>query len=310
MQSYLDYGPTKDFFTRFNISTEPLSQVPVNTTYVDFTNGKIVGNYTPPGASARTTALAQYLELCELYEDIILPGYWDFPLPNNIPADLLLDFGDFARKHALEAAVPQIITISGLGVGTPLTTPTLYIMQAFGAPMGRALLTGSGFVPLSRYNSELYSRIAQLLRDDVLYSSKVVESERSIDGVNAAVKGANGELTLVQAKRILIAFEPTLENMKPLSLDEQEARVFTKWEYSNSYASIVTHPSLPINGALVNTPLAAAPSNYLVIPQLPYLSRFTYVGSPGFRALIGTNRTVSSIGAKKVVEDAFQELLE
>ena len=241
---------------------------------------------------------------------MILPGYWNFPAPDQIPDDLLLDFGDFAKKYGIEAAVPQIVTISGLGVGTPITTATLYMMQAFSAPMARALLTGSTFVPTSRNNSALYSRISQLLGDDVLYSSAVVKTERSADGISVVVKDANNSPTVIKAKRLLIAFEPTLPNMAPLALDDTESSIFSKWQYSNSYASIVSHPSLPQNGALVNTPLAAAPANYLTIPKLPHLARFTYIGPPGFRALIGVNRNLDSSAAKRVVEDSLERLLE
>ena len=239
---------------------------------------------------------------------MLLPGYWNFPTPDQIPEDLLLDFGDFAKKYGIEAAVPQIVTIAG-GVGTPITTPTLYMMQAFGAPMARALLTGSSLVPSSRNNSELYSRIAEQLGDDVLYSSEMVEAERNSSGVFAFVRSSNGDSIVIHAKRLLITIEPTIQNMAPLALDDTEKSVFGKWQYSNLYASIVSHPSLPKNGALVNTPLEAAPSDYLAIPQLPYLARFSYIGPPGFRGLIGVNRTLSSTAAKRVVEDSLEQLI-
>ena len=308
--SYLDYGPSKDFFARFNVRTSPPTQISVNSTYVDFTSGKIVSDYVPPTAGARTAALTKYLELCELYEKILLPGFWDFPSSNQIPEDLLLDFGEFAKKHGIEAAVPQIVSVSGLGVGTPITSTTLYVMQAFGAPMARAILQGQSFVPASRNNSELYSHITQLLGRDVLYSSQVVEAERSVDGISVVISSTDRKLTFIQAKRLLISFEPTLENLKPFGLDVSESSVFSKWEYSNTYASIVSHPSLPQNGSLVNTPIAAAPSNYLTMPQLPYLDKFNYIGPPGFRALMGVNRTFNSFEAKSVVEHALETLIE
>lgn len=248
--------------------------------------------------------------MCEIYEDILLPGFWSFPSPDQVPEDLLLEFGDFAKKHGIEAAVPQIVTISGLGVGTPITTATLYVMQAFGAPMARALLTGSSFVPTSHNNSELYTKIAHLLGDDVLYSSQVVQAERSSDGVSVIVRSSDDKETLIQAKRLLITFAPTLDNMKPFNLDNSETSTFSKWQYSNSYASIVSYPSLPVNGALVNTPVEAAPSNYLSTPDLPWLARFTYIGPPGFRALIGVNRSLTSTEAKSVVENNLETLIK
>lgn len=44
-----------------------------------------------------------------------MPGYWNFPAPKNIPEDLLLSFGDFANKYEIEAVVPSIFAVTGLG---------------------------------------------------------------------------------------------------------------------------------------------------------------------------------------------------
>jgi hypothetical protein len=276
---------------------------------VDFQVGQKV-TYTPPSSTDRGDALKKYLQLCEQYENMILPGYWNFPAPDQIPEELLMSFGDFARKHSIEAAVPQIFQVTGLGVGDMAATPTLYVMQAFGAPMARAFVNGTTvptFIPASKNNSELYGRIASLLGKDVLYSSTVVEAERSEEGIKLVVKGANGETTLVQAKRLLVAFEPTLQGMEPLDLDSQELEVFSKWQHSNVYAGIVTHPSIPINSSLVNTRPDAAPSNYLVLPRVPLVARFDYMGVPSnlFRVLLVGNETLDVDGAKELVRDSF-----
>ena len=307
----MEYGGARDFFSRFNVSVGNPTRVSVNNTFVDYETGKIVSNYVPPNSSAQRAALEIYLQQCELYENILLPGYWNFPSPDQIPSDLLLQFGQFAKKHGIEAALPQIFTISGLGVGNPIAAPTLYVMQAFGAPMARALLGGiypPAFVPLSRNNSELYGLIEKLLDDDVIYSSVVVSAKRNAGRVKLTVRSKDGKIIRIEAKRLLIAFEPTLENMDAFDLDATERGVFSKWQFTRSYASIVTHPSLPISGSLANTPAAAAPSNYLEIPSLPYIGRIIYLGTAGFRALIGGS--FGSEGAKKLVRDSIDLMVE
>jgi hypothetical protein len=239
---------------------------------------------------------------------MILPGYWKFPSPDQIPPDLLLNFHDFAQKYGIEAALPRIFEVSGLR-GNQSTIPTLYGMQAFGAPVTRAFVGGSTFVPASHNNSELYGKIGTLLGTDVLYSSQVIETERSSKGVKLVVRTKDGSLFLIRAKRLLITFEPTLENMAPLDLDEKERAVFSKWTYTNAFAGIVIHPSLPVNVSLSNIPLAAAPSNYLVVPSLPYVGRFAYIGPPGFRVIVGGDKTLNITGAKAVVRDAIDKLI-
>jgi len=240
---------------------------------------------------------------------MLLPGFSKFPSPDQIPADLLLNFHDFAQKYGIEAALPRIFDVSGLR-GNLSTIPTVYGMQAFGAPVTRAFVGGSTFVPASHNNSELFGKIGELLGSDVLYSSEVVEAERSSEGVKLVVRKKDGSSVLIQAKRLLVTFEPTLENMIPLDLDDKERAIFSKWEYTNAFAGIVTHPSLPVNVSFSNVPVKAAPSNYLAVPQLPYLSRFAYIGTPGFRVIVGGGKTLNESLAKSVVRDALHKLID
>jgi hypothetical protein len=159
-----------------------------------------------------------------------LPGYWSFPAASQIPSDLLLPFAAFARKYGLEAAIPLMGFVSTSGLNDFTQVPTLYVMQAFGAPITRALVPGSGgstFVPASRSNSELYSAIAALLGGDVLYSSIVARTQRSEQGVEVLVKraGGNGNVTRARARRMLVAVEPVAENTATLGLSLEESAI-------------------------------------------------------------------------------------
>ena len=69
VQSFLDYGKARDFFTRFNISTGNSTRVPTTPQYIDFSTGHTI-NYTAPPSSARSAALAKYIQICETYDNI------------------------------------------------------------------------------------------------------------------------------------------------------------------------------------------------------------------------------------------------
>ncbi|KAH8594441.1 hypothetical protein B0O99DRAFT_595376 [Bisporella sp. PMI_857] len=309
--SYIDYGPAKEFFARFNVSITSPTQTLVNTSYIDFTRGYPVTGYIPPTSSERTAALTKYLSILEQYEHILLPGYDKFPLPDQIPADLLLNFYDFAKKYGIEAAVPQIVAISGVGVGNATMTITLYVMQAFGAPMARALLNGALFVPSSHNNSELYGKIASFLTGDVLYSSKVVSAYRGSGSskITLSVSSNDGHQTKVSAKRLLIAIPPTIDNLSALGLTDKERALFKKWTFSNTHAGIIQHPALSGKVALVNTPESAAPANYLISPSSPpYLGRLTPLG-PGHRALVATRDTSTIADAQGVVQMTIDRMI-
>jgi hypothetical protein len=82
--------------------------------------------------------MEKYLELCEKYESLIYPGYWNFPLPEDTPEDLIMTFGEFVRNYGIEAAVPTVWRVGAMGSGDVTKELTFYVMQSFGAVMTRA----------------------------------------------------------------------------------------------------------------------------------------------------------------------------
>lgn len=224
-----------------NISTVALAHDTLTTEYVDFSTGEALASYTDPSSTDQLDALLSYLSICEEYEDLILPGYFNFPAADAIPEDLTMLFKDFVAKYNISAAVPTLFELTGLGVGDIMNTVTMYVMQAIGAPMIRLYAGGaSSIVPASGDVHELYDRVADFLGDNVLYNSTVVSSKRNAndEGVTLVVQNSQGETTTIEAKRLLMAIEPTVENMAPFDLDAQEAAVFSKFQHSSTFASL------------------------------------------------------------------------
>jgi hypothetical protein len=285
-------------------------RVPLTTTYADFESGEQLQGVVLPPPADTTAALRKYLALCEQYEHMILPSYEHFP--EDVPEDLLLPFGDFVKKHQFEAAVGRIFQVTGLGTGDMNEHPTLYVMQAFGAPITRSFVGLAGsFVPASGSNQEMYDKIAALLGDDVLYSSTVAKSERTSEGVTLSVKtsGRPG-MTTVRAKRLLISFEPTLGNLRGIDLDDEEREVFSKWLWSTVYVGITRSPALPVGGSLANTPVASVPSNWLSLPRNPFVGRFDWMGEENFRVLVTGTEETDSCDAQALVKETFRRLAD
>lgn len=277
----------------------------MKTTYVNFDSGKLV-NYSAPTYNATQAGLARYLTLCEEYEEFLLPSYTKFPTSGvDIPEDLTLRFADFVQKHKLEAAVPRIFQVTGLGMGNLGDQTTLYVMQAFGAPITRSLLGLIGsFVPVSLRNQDIYDAIAEQLGDDVLYSSTAVKTARTDEGVDVLVKGADNTHTLIRAKKLIISFEPTINNLNGIDLDEQETSVFEKWKWSTVYAGVVSHPSLHDGSAYTNT----NPTNWLSLPRTPFVDGFSSLGAGNFRVLVSAEGNLDSCAAQKLVTKSFKLL--
>ncbi|KAH6673083.1 amine oxidase [Halenospora varia] len=292
VNSYTEYGGAKAFFTRFNVSLVTPTRKTLNTSYVDFTSGKPLIGYERPSSANVTLALTKYLKIAEQYESILLPGY--FNLPSEIPEELLTKFSDFVAKYGLEAAVPSIQQVTGFALGNFGEELTLYVMQEFNAPMARTFLgINGGWVPASHRNQDIYDNIATLLGNDVLYSTTVISSERHDTGVELLVRSDKGEVTHIIAKKLLVSFGLTPDNLASLSLSREEKDVFSTWDLSTGYCGIVTHPSLPINGSLINTPVSAVPANYLALPAIPFVTRFEYMGDKNFRVLFTGTHTAN-----------------
>lgn len=62
-------------------------------------------------------ALRTYYAVCYKYEDLILPGYFNFLDPENITKDLTVPFEDFVTKYNLTAGVPMLFQLTENIVG-------------------------------------------------------------------------------------------------------------------------------------------------------------------------------------------------
>ncbi|GKT40314.1 beta-cyclopiazonate dehydrogenase [Colletotrichum spaethianum] len=269
VQAWMEYKDTFDFPKRMNVSTSGSMQfTTLNYNYVDFKTGQPVKDWVAPASDAMYPALQRYLNVLEKYENITLPGFGNFPEAGSIPEDLIMPFGDFVEKYDIAAAVPQIWDSTAMGLGDTMDVPTIFVTQASGVPMVRALLgTAAAATPASGRLYELYESVAKFLGDDVLYSSTVDSTtQRDDEGVALKVQGADGKLTCIDAKRLLVAFEPTTESLAPFETDDTEEQVFDKFGFATVYAGILRHPSLQISAAYSNRSPAPGSSNYTVFP--------------------------------------------
>ncbi|KAF7163032.1 hypothetical protein CNMCM5623_008052 [Aspergillus felis] len=307
---FIDAGNATGFFERFGIAMGNSTNPTVTTEYIDFRTGGVV-DFQLPSATDQFAAMAKFLEVVEPWEHLMQPGYYNFPKPDAIPEDLLISFGDFITKHGIEDAVPLIYESTGLGLGNMTQETTMFVLQSFGAPMARAMLGKQGmFVPASGRNQDLYDAVGKHLGDDVLYSSAVVHSRRTESGVFLTVKNSNtGQITLITARRLLLAIEPTKGNMAPFDLDDNERMILSKFTYTNEYTGLVNNSAFVTNYSYFNLPASAAPDNYLALPDPSFTARIDYLGGDNlFRVTIIGDDTLNPAGAKQLVQKDFDTL--
>jgi hypothetical protein len=277
VQSYIDYKGAKAFFERFGIPLQPNVLFSSDTLNVDPNTGKLVPNATvPPPLNGVIAALEKYYDLIVPWNDLMLPGYWNFPPGDQIPADLLLPFSDFVAKYNLEDMAPIIAIVSGQNINTQY--PTLSVVKNFGATVVAGFLNNTFFDPVPFNNSLLYGKAERLLGDNVVLTSTVVEATRSEHGISLVVEDLQtGKRILVSAKRLLVASQPSINNLAVLGLDEQEKAVFSTWSYGTVYTAVLKTNLIPDNTSVTFVTPVNSTS-----PQKPYSFNVTWNGASGY----------------------------
>lgn len=303
----MEYKDALDFPRRMNVSVDGSMEFTLNENhYVDHKTGELIPDWVPPEPDAMSAAMRRYLTVLEKYEAIILPGFFDFPEPKNIPEDLLMPFVELVEKYDLAAAVPTIWESTGQGLGDMMNVPAIWVMQASGVPMVRAMLgLGPSIVPGSGRLYDLYENVAKFLGGDVLYSSTVISAERrnGNKGVLLHVQGPDGKVTCVGAKRLLLAIEPDAENIAPFA-DKDESAILGKFKFPTVYAAVIQHPSLEPNHAYASRESGPLSLLYKAFPVAPQFGRIDYIA--GTEDLF----SVTAVGAEEDTPESIKGLLD
>ena len=259
-----------DFFDSLGI---PVTSVqtgngPVSL-YANFANATRVSP-TVLASGNITTSLQTYLVQLAKYP-YLTNG---FNLPDPVPEDLLLPFGEFVKKYDLDAVAFTIYSYNQ-GIGNILAQPTIYVLKYFPASTVLAAFTG-GFISTARHNNqEVYDRALAQLESNAFLNTKVIWISRHNDGVKTLVSTPSG-LKMIRSSRLLITIPPKLEKLDFLDMDAVEHSLFGQFNHSYYWNGLIKDAGIPDNTTITNID-PAAPYN---IPSLPGAYAFGYTGLP------------------------------
>jgi hypothetical protein len=293
----------KNFFAKFDVPliTAEFSNAGNVQKFVDFRTGAIVSSYVPKDPS---TVLGAYAAQIAKYP------YLDtgFDLPNPVPTDLLLPFGDFVGKYNLSGLVNTIFEFNQ-GTGDFLSTTTLYVIKLFGLGVIQSLQTG--FLTTARHdNSEIYEKAQANLSssNSLLLSSQVLATEcnESKDGYIEIVVSTPSGWKLVRTKKILLTIPPTLENLAPFELDSKQRSLFKQFNApSGYYTGLIRNSGIPDNFLLTNI----GANTSFNLPTLPGLYSIDPTGFPGIlKVLYGSRTSIPSELVKKDIIASIKRL--
>lgn len=228
-------------------------------------------------------------------------------LPDPVPEDLLLPFGEFADKYDIGASLNTMYELDP-AVGNFTTVPTVERMRTMGLSLVQQ--TATGFLTTAHHNnSEIYSKIqAELLSaSSLLLNSEVVLTQRQngSEGVQLVVSTPEGP-KLILAKKLLITIPPKPKILQSFDLSTEEEVIFSRFIDVGYYTSIVNNTGLPDNLGVFNYN-PDTPYNFPILPAL-YNVQTTQV--PGLHlAIYGTPRTNKSfpLSDDEVKADKFNQ---
>lgn len=251
----------KDYLGRLDIpwKVAPPSLLGSDTDalYVDVHTGEVINHTAPdpgPGLAAYAGLLAKY--------PYLETGLF---LPDSVPEDLVLPFGDFVAKYPnISSAVPTIFNF-GQGLGDTLYQPTLYVLKLVSQDVVRDISIG-WLTTANEANHEIYDKALELLGQDVLLQSRVISTDRSANDTVKVVVGTPLGNKTIQAKKLLVAIPPKLDNLIGFDLDANEKALFGQFLNTGYYTSLVRHTGLPDNLTVITLSPDNNPSQ---LPQLP-----------------------------------------
>lgn len=277
-----------DYFIHFDV---PLTLYEADTVdesaYYDFRSGTEL-NISFPSVNETATAFTKYAQFLEQY-----PGLNDgLFLPDPVPEDLLLPFGEFADKYDIGASLNTMYELDP-AVGNFTTVPTVERMRTMGLSLVQQ--TATGFLTTAHHNnSEIYSKIqAELLSgSSLLLNSEVVLTRRQDgpEGVQLVVHTPEGQ-KLIIAKKLLMTIPPKPKLLENFDLSANETAIFSRFIDVGYYTSIVNNTGLPDDLGVFNY----NPDTPYSFPVLPALYNVQTTPVPGLHlALYGTPRSNES----------------
>ncbi|KAJ5586736.1 uncharacterized protein N7459_002501 [Penicillium hispanicum] len=302
VEGYFNNEITKDFFSQLDVDYELLLPGSIISENVDFNTGKRV----LPGNEILTTVAAAvlYRASIEQFDYLASGAYY---LPEEVPEVLLRPFREFVEEHALQGAM-DLIFMFAENVGNLLDAPLLYVIQNFGITHINALL-GGGYIRPKNGTGELFSKAANYIdEENIFFETTVSQAQRNSTGVEMIVQSADGSRKLIQAKKLLITFPPTLPSLSGFDLREEESSLFAKWDHKNYYAAAITNTGLPDGINVANTNPDNQPGS---LPLPPFQWELEYSGVSGyFMTKIVAEANFTAEDAKELIRSDLKRMGE
>lgn len=304
----IDYGVSlfhnidivKKYFAKLDLPLAKTFPGGIKSLPIDFRTGNVLKDYIDPttNATAFQQAFASYAAQVAKYPR--LPE--GFYLPDPVPEDLLIPFGDFVKKYSL-GAIAYTISNNAQGFGDFLSQPTLYVLKYFSPRFLEDIQTGFLTTPAGN-NGALYTQALKKLNPNVLLQSHINTMVRSAsdDYIRLIATTPTGR-KLIRTKRLLVTIPPRLSNMAGFDLTPREEALFGQFRAAGYYTGILRNTGLSSDSQYNNL----APNTSYNLPVLPAIYNIIPTKVPGhFTMTFGAPN--SSMSLVQVMDAALQQV--
>ncbi|KAF4965332.1 hypothetical protein FSARC_6847 [Fusarium sarcochroum] len=269
VQIHLDDPIVRDFFARLKA---PLRQADLKDfgrpKYYDFTKRVALPKYERGHVQGDYVAeLNKYPYVQDLND-----------LPKSVPADLLLTWPEYVKKHNLSSDSAEGGLSWPATPGDPLKTTALAIFND-GNHIELEEFAGAAIRSANNDNSEIYVSALAELKKDVFLKSSIIAARRGLtckSGVQLVVNTPTGK-KLIKAKQLIIAMPPVLDNTKYFGLDQKEYAILSKLSGKHYYGGVVKNTGLEEGVAYTNVG-ADRPYHVASLPGVVEIAPSAYPG--------------------------------
>ena len=235
---------TQEYLDRLNVAYVPADFSGGNPPmYFDFDTGESV-NYTAPDPSA---GLGQLFSIISGYAGV----EYGYDLPDPVPEDLYIPFGDFLTKYNLENLADIFQT--SLQNANAFKNSTMYVIATLGLASG---IFFNGFYHIASGDVyEIYQKAGNILGDNVITSSEILFTKRTNALFNFMVVSTPDGYKIILFKKLIVAHQPLLSELNYLDLDTAEKNLLGKLSSDNYVVNIIKAQGVPDNTRIINRPL-------------------------------------------------------
>ncbi|KPA39284.1 hypothetical protein FLAG1_07850, partial [Fusarium langsethiae] len=165
-------------------------------------------------------------------------------VPDPVPEELLLPFGQFAQQNNFSAILPLISQLNWYP-GNISAIPTLYGIKKFGPGLLQSV-AGEFLVAAPGDTGSIYRAASEVLGQNIYLDSELIRVRRKKHGVVVTFI-QKGKIRTIESRKLVVAVPQTVENMRYFDLTETERELFSRFSSFGYLAGDANIPDLDVS---------------------------------------------------------------